>query len=389
MKPAEILTKYKNKCRALKIIYQKLYYWKKIRFNKPITRRKKLNENEIKQLIQMAENKTTAEASSRKLAREINKKLEERGISIGKSTICTYLNDGLGKPRSIRPVFALNDKQREKRVTYCQKLIDKGILGKNIFFTDETQIKCSFAKNKQIRLSKENIKKLKKGDPEVLKLMEREEEKFPKSIILAGGISYYGLSDLIIVEGTMNEFAYAQALLLYKNNLEEFKKIDKNIIFEQDGASCHTSKSNKQLLNYLFGAKGWIQNSPSSPDLAYPIETVWAELKDKVGVRDPKTYEELKQYCIEEWNKIDSKKYFKNFEAKIKLCKEINGERLNEYNLKEIRKNIEKVVEKENKNEIKKEKKLKRVFNEKILKIFKNRELRQLKRDLKKNTQRL
>ena len=83
--------------------------------------------------------------------------------------------------------------------------------------------------------------------------------------------------------------------------------------------------------------------------MAYPIETVWAELKDKVGVRDPKTYEELKQYCIEEWNKIEPKKYFKNFEAKIKLCKEINGERLNKYNLKKIRKNIEKVVEKEKK----------------------------------------
>ena len=92
--------------------------------------------------------------------------------------------------------------------------------------------------------------------------------------MLAGGISYYGLSDLIIVEGTMNEFAYAQALLLYKKNVEEFKKIDKNIIFEQDGASCHTSKSNKLLLNLLFGTKGWIQNSPRSPDLAYPIETV-------------------------------------------------------------------------------------------------------------------
>ena len=117
-----------------------------------------------------------------------------------------------------------------------------------------------------------------------------------------------------------------------------YKKIDKNILFEHNGASCHTSKSNKQLLNYLFDAKGWIQNSPSSPNLAYPIEALWPELKDKVGVRDPKTYEELKQYYIEERNK----NYFKNFEAKIKLCKEINGERLNEYKLKEIRKNEEK-----------------------------------------------
>ena len=45
--------------------------------------------------------------------------------------------------------------------------------------------------------------------------MEREEEKSPKNIMLAGGISYYDLSDLIIVEGTMNEFAYALAPFYY------------------------------------------------------------------------------------------------------------------------------------------------------------------------------
>ena len=83
-----------------------------------------------------------------------------------------------------------------RRIEYCQKLINDKIIGKNIFFTDETTIRCtSHVKNEQIRLSKENTKKLKKADPEVLKLMEREEEKFPKSIMLAGGISYYGLSD--------------------------------------------------------------------------------------------------------------------------------------------------------------------------------------------------
>ena len=82
--------------------------------------------------------------------------------------------------------------------------------------------------------------------------MEREEEKFPKSIMLAGGISYYGLSDLMIVEGTMTEFAYSQAILLYKKNMEEFKKKNKNIIFEQDGATCHTSKANQKIIKLCF-----------------------------------------------------------------------------------------------------------------------------------------
>ena len=37
--------------------------------------------------------------------------------------------------------------------------------------------------------------------------------------------------------------------------MEEFKKKNKNIIFEQDGATCHTSKANQKLLNYVFGEK--------------------------------------------------------------------------------------------------------------------------------------
>ena len=63
--------------------------------------------------------------------------------------------------------------------------------------------------------------------------------------MLAGGISHYGLSDLIILEGTMTEFAYAQAILLYKKNMEEFKK--KNLIFEKNGS---TSLQIKQIKNY-------------------------------------------------------------------------------------------------------------------------------------------
>ena len=38
--------------------------------------------------------------------------------------------------------------------------------------------------------------------------------------MIAGGISYYGLSDLMIMKGTMNDFQYAQALFNYKKNID-------------------------------------------------------------------------------------------------------------------------------------------------------------------------
>ena len=52
--------------------------------------------------------------------------------------------------------------------------------------------------------------------------MNRPKKKFEKSIMVAGGISYYGLTDLILLDGTMNEFSYSQALQYYKKNYDDF-----------------------------------------------------------------------------------------------------------------------------------------------------------------------
>ena len=48
------------------------------------------------------------------------------------------------------------------------------------------------------------------------------------------------------------------------------KKKKENLYFEQDGASCHTSKKIKSSLENMLSNK-LIQNSPHSPDIAYPI----------------------------------------------------------------------------------------------------------------------
>ena len=42
--------------------------------------------------------------------------------------------------------------------------------------------------------------------------------------MIAGGISASGLSHLILLDGTLNQFAYGQALLYYKEDIDEMKK---------------------------------------------------------------------------------------------------------------------------------------------------------------------
>ena len=111
-----------------------------------------------------------------------------------------------------------------KRVEFCKKMIEKNISGKNILFTDEAIIDMGcYYTHDSIRLS-DNKTKLKKGDKEAFKLINKEEKKFDPSILIAGGIYSGGLTDWIINEGTLNEFAYAQVLLFYKDSYKELKK---------------------------------------------------------------------------------------------------------------------------------------------------------------------
>ena len=97
-------------------------------------------------------------------------------------------------------------------------------------------------------------------------------------------------------------------------------------------------------MNNLFSADGWIQNPPNSPDIAYPIETLWATLKKRVKKRNPGTIEDLKRITLEEWNKISPKlvrRYCLNFLKRIKKIITINENRLEPFHLNQIKKEID------------------------------------------------
>ena len=87
-------------------------------------------------------------------------------------------------------------------------MLEMGISGKQIMFTDETQIKTGAFIKDSIRLSPENKEKLKTGKKEAFELINRTEKKYESSIMVAGGICSQGLSRLILVQNTVNEFVY-------------------------------------------------------------------------------------------------------------------------------------------------------------------------------------
>lgn len=106
-----------------------------------------------------------------------------------------------------------------------------------------------------IQLTKKSQDQLKKGEHEVYQLINRLEKKFEKAIMIGGGICHYnyGLSYLILLKGTLNEFAYSQALLDYHEDIDNLNKVNNiNIKFEKDRVTAHTSKSNTNLIKQLF-----------------------------------------------------------------------------------------------------------------------------------------
>ena len=197
---ATIKTLFKNKvrlidiARKLKISKQRVNYWIKTPIKSSQSRRKKLDKIYIDKIISLGENQTTSSMSSRKIANIMNAQFqnEDINLSISKDTVNRYLKEAFGKPRKIHKVFHLTKKQKIQRVKFCQNILDKMINGKNIFFTDETQIKTGSFINDSIRLSQENQKKLKEGKIEAYNLINRPEKKFEASIMVAGGVSSLG-----------------------------------------------------------------------------------------------------------------------------------------------------------------------------------------------------
>jgi hypothetical protein len=148
---------------------------------------------------------------------------------------------------------------------FAKFIKENNIKGNQIFFTDEKRFFSHVKMNpqvNQIRLTKKWHKKLKRGCNEVRDKIYRQIPKFPESFMVAGGISSKGVSELIFCVGTMNSSMYTRALGIYRADLD---RLDPNLYFQQDKASCHTSGESRKKIRETFNSWDvdlWPANSP-------------------------------------------------------------------------------------------------------------------------------
>lgn len=260
-------------------------YYKKYRLQQPIPpkikigRPPKFSGTINTRIGQMVKSKPLI--TSNEIASKLN---EKSSISISARTVrrkLKVLDYDCGKPKVV-PL--LTDTHVKKRLEFYEMY--KNLDWKTVIFSDESVFQLS-----------PNIIKCwsKKGQSVIV-----PRKKYDDKVMVWGAFSFYGSSELHLVDGILNGVGYTGVL---DSTLEPFilQKHRNYEYFQQDNAPCHTCRHAKE---YFAQKKIEILTWPAnSPDLN-PIENLWGILKIKVARRCPKTKNELKSILNEEWKKI-------------------------------------------------------------------------------------
>jgi hypothetical protein len=154
-----------------------------------------------------------------------------------------------------------------------------------------------------------------------------ESIKFPKGLMVFAVIGLWYKSRLLIIDGTINAEKYIEncEMLNFIEELDE-RRGALNWIFQQDGATCHTTPT---VIDWLESSCDVLQRWPAnSPDLS-PIELCWAILKKHVTLENPKTLDELRASLVRAWDSIPQhsiNSLCKTFRMRLEKCRERNGQ---------------------------------------------------------------
>ena len=249
----------------------------------------------------------------------INQIFEETETDISKTTGWRTLKDNGFSCRSSKMKWHINDDQRKERLRWAKRYIKlPQEYWFSVIFTDESMIQRN-PKKKHYWVSDE------------MEVPYTEVDRWQVSVLLWGAISYEGKCVLEIVDGTLKSEGYLN--ILQRRLIRNFPALvpenvkgkgSKPLIFQQDGASIHTTS----MINEYFEKRG-IKVLPwpaKSPDLNL-IESVWGELKNKLK----SSYEdraELEEDIMRAWNSVETKsivKLYCSMKERIQAVIDVEG----------------------------------------------------------------
>ena len=209
------------------------------------------------------------------------------------NTVRSYLhNEGLGS-YTARKKPRLTAKHRTNRLGWCRGKRNWTEEWKQVVWSDESRF-ALFQSDGRARVWRSPEETYNKDciQPTV---------KFGGvSVMFWGCFGWHGVGPLVVVEGNMDSNDYINILA---NHFIPWVDNYPNSIFQQDGASCHTSNySTWWMGTHNIPILDWVAQSP---DLN-PIENLWNHLDNQVRKRKPvpRSKQELIAAIQEEWQKI-------------------------------------------------------------------------------------
>jgi transposase len=176
----------------------------------------------------------------------------------------------------------LTQKQKEYRVKWAEELLDQD--RDDVWFTDESIFQF-YSNTMKIWSKGKPTKKIPKHSPKVM---------------LWGGISLRGKTNLSVVVGTMDSIVYQD--IIDENLPTMFELYPEGFTLQQDNARPHTSRSTTE---FMKKKKILVLKWPAgSPDLN-PIENVWGIMKRKIERAGKKTVAEWKEEIQKIWEEIN------------------------------------------------------------------------------------
>ncbi|CAB4490592.1 unnamed protein product [Rhizophagus irregularis] len=201
-------------------------------------------------------------------------------------------NEGLGS-YATRKKPLLTKKHRSDRLRCCKDKKNWEEEWKKVVWSDESRF-ALFESDSRVRVWRSP------GEAYNQNCIQLTVKFGGGSVMFWGCFSWHGVGPLVVVEGNMNSDDYVNIL---SNHFIPWVSNYPDSIFQQDGASCHTSSySVWWITTHNIPILDWVAQSPN----LNPIGNLWNYLDYQVRKRKPlpKSKQELINVVQEEWRKI-------------------------------------------------------------------------------------
>lgn len=190
----------------------------------------------------------------------------------------------------------LTDAHKKARLEWCKKRRDWGY-GKwaEVIFSDESNFKVI---NRKTRPKVWRYRNEKYAE----KMVMPRKQGGGGSLGIWGCIGELGAGCCTTFPGRMNQWRYLDVIEDHlKPSFELLQRPGKKMIFQQDGATCHTAKRVKEKFKEEnIEVMTWPANSP---DLS-PIENIWVEIDKKLARMQIASMTDLEEALHKCWSEI-------------------------------------------------------------------------------------